>query len=333
MIGPTLRRIVAGTAAMLLSLPVFAQALSSQPIRIIVPFPAGSGTDVVARLVASKLAPRLGQPVVIVNQTGSSGVIGTQTVARAKPDGHTLLLANSSHTILPSTVPDLPFDVLADFAPVTPLSVGPIVLVAHKNVPANNIQELVALAKSKPGVLNYASPGAGTVPHLATELLQLRTGIEMVHVPYRGGAPAVMDVMAGVIELYFSAPSTAMPHLQSGAIKALGLSSAKVPEFIQKMPIIGQTKPIQEQGVPDFDLDLWYGILAPGKTPADIIVRLQSEIGEILRMPDVRETMNRLGVEPKPSTADEFGRFMRAEVKLWSEVAQRSKRRSNGTPQ
>lgn len=306
----------AALASLLIAAPAQSQiSYPTQPIKLLVPFPAGSGTDVVARLISRDLSQTLGQPVIVENQAGGGGLIATQSTARAAPDGHTLFLTTSAHAILPSLQSKLQFDVVDDFEAVSLVCAGPLVLTAHPSFPAKSISELISLAKSKPGQINYASSGTGTAPHLAVELLKSMTGIDIVHIPYRGGSPAMNDVVAGVVPLYFAAPSTAIPHVQSGAVRALGISTDKRPDFIKDIPTIA------EQGVPGYNTELWYGLLAPRNTPPEIVQKLNTEIAKILQKPEVRNVLLGLGFEPKNLTPAEFRDYIRAEVKRWAAVA------------
>lgn len=285
------------------------------PLRIIVPFPSGSGTDVVARLLAGELQPKLNQPVVVINQAGGGGIAATTATSRAEPDGNTIFLTTSAHAILPKVKKDLPFDIINDFAPVMLVCAGPLVLTVAAEFPAKNLQEMIALAKAKPAQINYASSGIATAPHLAMEYLNAKVGIQLVHIPYRGGAPAIADVASGNVPMYFGAPSSGLPFIASGKVRAIALSSATRPSFMPNIPTV------QEQGIADFNVELWYGILAPAKTPKARIAQLQKAVTEILAMPNVRETMLNLGFEPRPSTSEEFATYLKNEVKLWGEVA------------
>lgn len=307
---------IAGLALGALSAAAVAEGpYPTRPIKMIVPFPAGSGTDIVARLIGDELARRLGQPIVIENQAGGGTVVATRATASAEPDGHTLFLTTSAHAILPSLHRQLPFNVVTDFTPVMLVCAGPLVLTAHPSFPANNIQELIQLAKSKPGQINYASSGTGTAPHLAVELLKVKTGIDIVHVPYRGGAPAMNDVLAGHVSLYFAAPATALPHVTSGGVRALGQSAAERSELIKDIPTLA------EQGVTGYNVELWYGLLGPAKLPPAVVVRLQKEVADILNMAEVRKTLQGLGFQPKPSSSQQFADYIQSELQQWAEVA------------
>lgn len=309
--------VFAALAGLLLSAATAGGALAQTgaPLRILVPFPAGSGTDVIARLLAGELQPKLNQPVVVINQAGGGGISATLATAKAEPDGNTIFLTTSAHAILPKVKKDLPFDIIKDFAPVTLVCAGPLVLTVAADFPAKDLQELIALAKAKPGQIDYASSGIGTAPHLAMELLDAKAGIKLSHVPYRGGAPAIADVASGNVPMYFGAPSSGLPFIAAGKVRAIAISSAKRPSFMPNIPTV------QEQGIADFNVELWYGILAPAKTPPARIAQLQQDIKEILAKPNVRETMLGLGFEPRPSTPEEFATYLVSEIKLWGDVA------------
>lgn len=300
-------------AASLLS--VFAHSSPQAPLRIVVPFLAGSGSDVVARLIGAELAPRLGQSVVIINQAGGSGVIATQMVQRAGADGNTLLFVTTNHVILPATQRDLPFNVVEDFAPMLQVSAGPLVIAANSNLSARTVPELIALAKAKPGTINYATPGIGTVPHLAIELLSSLAGIKMVAIHYRGGPQAMTDVISGVVSFYLGTFASVLPYFDSGRAFPMAITSERRPSFIKDIPTI------VEQGLSNFSVEYWYGFIAPLKTPSARIRQLQTEITLIVNSPKVREALIRQGFEIRTTTEDEFRDYLRAEVKRWAEVA------------
>ncbi len=291
-------------------------AAQQQPLRIIVPFSAGSGSDVVARLVGNELTARLGgQPVVIVNQAGSSGIVATQTVQNAEPDGNTILLATTNHVLLPSSHASLPFNVIDDFAPVVQISTGPLVIAANTDFPAKTVPQMIALAKAKPGSINYATPGVGTVPHLAVELLNNMTGIKMVAVPYRGGTQAITDVVAGVVSFYLGTFASVLPAFESKKAFAMAITSKTRPSFIKDIPTIA------EQGVPEYNVEYWYGFVAPAKTPPARVAQLRDAIAAVVNLPKVRDAFILQGFEPKVTNPEAFGAYLRSELKLWSEVA------------
>jgi tripartite-type tricarboxylate transporter receptor subunit TctC len=322
---------LAAVAAVSIAMPslVTAQDFPSRPVTIVVPFPAGSGTDVVARLVAAELQPRLGQPVVVENQPGASGIVGSQTVAGADPDGHTIMLTSSSHAILPSIQDSLPFDVIDDFAPISMVSAGPVILTANKDLKANDLAELKALLEAEPDLITFASTGGGTIPAMAFELLKMRTGMQMPHVNYSGGSTAIVDVITGVTQLSFTAPSTAMPYLESGDIKALGLSSVDRPQFIVDSPIFADIPTLDAQGLEGFNVELWYGLLAPGGTPDEVVAKLQKEVAAVLESETIAKRFDELGVGARPTTSQEFADYLDAEVAQWAEVAAEMKAAGN----
>jgi tripartite-type tricarboxylate transporter receptor subunit TctC len=300
----------------LLLTPAFAFGQMTQtPLRIVVPFLAGSGSDVVARLIGVELGARIGQPVVIINQAGGSGIVAAQGVQNAAPDGNTLLLTTTNHVLLPATQKNLPFDVVEDFASVLQICGGPLVIAANIDFPAKTIPELIALAKAKPGTINYAAPGPGTVPHLAIELFGNMTGAKMVAIPYRGGPQAMNDVVSGAVSFYLGTFASVLPFFEGKLAFPLAITSQSRPSFAQDIPTIA------EQGVTGYNVEYWYGFVAPLKTPPERIKQLQAEIAAIVKEPKVRNLLVQQGFDPKPSTSDQFKAYMRDEVKRWAEVA------------
>ena len=285
-----------------------------RPVRVIVTFPAGGGTDIVARMIFQKVAERTGGSFVIDNRGGAGGTIGTELAAKASPDGYTIVVVSGSHTINPSLYKKLNYDAARDFAPVTMLVTGPGVLVVHPSLPARNVKELIALAKSRPGQLLYASPGNGTPPHLAAELFKAMAGVDIVHVPYKGNAQAMTDLIAGQESLSFPTGPSAMPHVQAKRLRALGVTSAKRVAGLPEIPTIA------ESGLPGYDASAWYGVLAPAGAPASIVAKLQSEIHIALRAPDIVDRLAAQGLEPAPNTPDEFARFIAAELAKWNRI-------------
>jgi len=295
-----------------------AQNYPTKPIRMIVPYPPAGGTDVVARILADPLSATLGQPIVIDNRGGAAGNLGTDLAAKAPPDGYTILFTLSSHTINPKLYDNLPFDVERDFAPISLAALSPQILVANPSVPANNVRELIALAKAQPGKLNFASVGTGSPGHIAGELFKLKTGVDMVHVPYKGGGPAVTDTLGGQVQLLFVTLPAAMQYVKAGKLKALAVTSDKRSEAAPEIPTIAET-------VPDCIVNSWYGALAPAKTPPAIIAKLQAAFAKVLAMPEVKAKLFQQGAEAASSSSAEFDARIRAELKQWEYVIREAK--------
>ena len=249
------------TLCLMISMETFAQSYPSGPMRIVVPFPPGGGTDMLARLLSRKLNENWGQSVITDNRPGANGTIGAAFVAKAIPDGHTLLLVPSGFTVNPSIYPKLPFNSERDLAPVTQLASGPLLVMVHPSLPAKSIQELIALAKARPGTINYASSGNGSPPHLATELFKYMAGVNLIHIPYKGGGPAMVDLLAGQVSIYFNAILQALPYVKAGRLRSLAVTSGK------RFPSVPEIPTIAESGVPGYDMTNWYGLLVTGGTP------------------------------------------------------------------
>ena len=296
-----------------------AQDYPTRAIRLIVPFSPGGVADTSARVVADRLATRLGQQVIVENRAGASGNIGTQQVAQAAPDGYTLVLGfDGTMVINPWVFPNIPFDTVKDFVPVTKLGDATLIMVAHPSVAANNMKELIALAKTKPGTLSYCTSGTGGTPHLAGELLNQRAGISLVHIPYKGGGQAVGDVVGGQIPLVYTAIASAQQYVKSGRLKALGVSGAKRSSSLPDVPTF------VESGLEGFVVDSWVGIFAPAKTPRAIVDRLQRELAAILATAEVRERYAVLGIDPVGNTSEQFGEQVRADLAKWEKVVKQA---------
>lgn len=291
-----------------------AQTYPTRAVRFIIPQSAGSATDTVARMIGTRLAEKFGQPVVHENRVGAGGIIGVELVAKAAPDGYTIAIVSATHTVNPSLRRNLPFDTIADFAPVTMATAQPYVMLAHPSLPAKNVKELVALARARPGQINYASSGAGTLGHLGFELLKTTANINMVHVPYKGIVPAITDIVGGHVSLLYSTVVSGMPQVNAGKLRALAVSSAKRAQVAPGVPTVA------ESGFPGYDVSGWYGILAPAKTPTDIITRLNSEIVTILRSPAATERLAMDGSEAVGSTPEQFAAHIRSEIAKWGKV-------------
>ena len=293
---------------------VIAQPYPSKPIRLIVPYPPGGPTDFVGRLVGQKLSQRVGQQVVVDNRPGAGTIIGSELVARATPDGHTLLFGTGGGTFLtPLILPNVPFDPLRDFAPVAMLVMSPQVLVTHPSVAAGSVKELVALAKAKPGALNFASVGTGTSPHLGGELFQALTGTRLVHVPYKGTGPAMTDLMAGQVHVMFTSMPSVLAHVTAGRLRLLGTGGTKRSANIPDTPLIAET-------VPGFELITWYGIFAPARTPDAIVKRLNAEIAKVLADAEVHEKFGSQGLEIIIMTPVELKRHTEQETIRWARL-------------
>lgn len=302
--------------ALALVLPVVAAPAAEYPeraVRVIVTFPAGGGTDIVARMVFQKVAERSGATFVIDNRGGAGGTIGTDLAAKAAPDGYTIVVVSGSHTINPALYKKLPFDSVRDFAPVAMLVTGPGLLVVHPSLPARNVRELITLARSQRGGLLYASAGNGTPPHLAAELFKLMTATQIAHVPYKGNAQAMTDLIAGQIALSFPTIPSALPHLQTGKLRAMGVTSAKRVGALPEIPAIAET-------VTGYDGSAWYGVLAPAGTPAAIVTRLHTELMTALRTPDLKDKLVSQGLEPATYTPEEFSALIVSELAKWAKV-------------
>ncbi len=300
--------------ALIQALPASAQSYPSRPIRFIVPFPPGGGNDVVGRIVAQKLNESLGVPVVIDNRGGAGGTIGTDITSKAPPDGHTMLVNNISLAVNATLYPKLPYDTLRDLAPVSLLGRQPNILVAHPAVPVSSVKDMLALARAKPGQVIYGSGGVGTAGHLATELLMLMTRIEMVHVPYKGLGPALIDLMGGRVQIVVSTLASALPQVKGGKLKPLAVTTAKRSAFFPELPTMA------EGGVPGYEFSTWYALLVPGATPKAIVERLNAETVKILGVPALKEQFSGQGLEATPSSPAESGAYLRSEVAKWSKV-------------
>ena len=285
-----------------------------RPVRVIVTFPPGGGTDIVARMVFQKMAERSGAAFIIDNRGGAGGTIGTELAAKSPAHGYTLVVVSGSHTINPSLYAKLPYDTVRDFAPVTMLVTGPGLLVVHPSLPARTVRELIALAKERPGQLLYASAGNGTPPHLAAELFKHMTHTNIVHIPYKGNAQAMTDLVAGQVSLSFPTIPSALPHVQAAKLRALGVTSARRSSAVPGIPAIG------EAGVPGYEGSAWYGVLAPAGTPQGMINRWQMELRDVMRAPELRDKLNAQGLEPVASAPAEFAAVIALELVKWSKV-------------
>jgi tripartite-type tricarboxylate transporter receptor subunit TctC len=316
------RRIVAAACGLLLTalaLTASAQtAYPNKPVRIVVPYPPGGPTDTAARVVFQQVAESTGQQFIIDNRPGAGGNIGAEIVARAAPDGYTLLVATTAHAINMSLFKNINYDVVKDFAPITLLTQGPLVLVATPSFPANNVRELIALAKAKPGTLNFASSGNGQSTHLSGELFNTMAGIKLSHIPYKGSAPALTDVMGGQVPLMFDTMLSAMPFVKSGKLKALAVTST------DRSPAAPDLPTIAESGLPGYSVFAWNGLLAPAGTPKAVIAQLSEELKKAMALSQVKEKFSAQGFDASWDTPDQFGTFLKGEVDKWTRTVKAS---------
>ena len=297
-----------------LSDPARAQTFPSRPVRIIVAFPAGGGTDIVARTLSPKLSEALGQQVVVDNRGGASGLVGTELAAKSAPDGHTLFMGTLGNlSVNPLLFSKLPFDVARDFAPLTQAVSVTFMLYVHPSLPVKTVRDLITLAKSRPGSINYASSGSGGAPHLAAELFNSLAGIKMIHVPYKGSSPSFTDVLGGQVPITFDSLTQGLPYVTTGRLHTVATLGPKRTQVLPDMPTVNET-------LAGYEVVNWFGIVVPAGTPREIIARLHSEIVKILRMPDISERLSAQGSDPVGSSPDEFGAFMKSETAKWARV-------------
>jgi len=300
------------------SFAAWAQTYPSKPIKLIVTYPPAGGADTMARLIAAKLSESLGQPVIVENRPGASGQIGAEVVAKSAPDGYTLMLDASSYAVNPSLYPKLPYDPNKAFAPITLLALFPNMLVVTPSFPATSVKELVAMAKAKPGTISYASSGNGSAQHLAAELFKQQAGIDMMHVPYKGGGPAMIDVMAGQVPVFFANMASALGHVKGGKLRALAITGSKRSPNMPELPTLA------ESGVPGYEVYEWNVVFAPAGTPAAIVNRLHEHIAKALAMKDVRERIAALGGEINGGTPQATEKFLREQMNKWSRVVKQA---------
>jgi len=302
------------TALTTFSLHTLAQGFPARPVRIVVPYTPGGITDVTTRMVGQDLARSLGQNVIVDNRPGANSILGVELVAKANPDGYTLASVIAAHAANQTLYAKLPYHSIKSFETVSLIATAPLILCAANSLPATNFKELIALARSKPGQLTFASSGVGAAAHLSMEYLMMSTGIKMIHVPYKGTAPALQDLMGGQVQVMFDVPSSMLPHVRSGKIRGIAMASEKRASVAPDLPTIS------ELGVPGYAAGTWVGFLAPAGTPADRVARLGKDIGEATRRPEIRERFVQLGIEPVGNSPAEFGRFLRDEVEKWAKV-------------
>ena len=305
-------------SAALLASAAWAQAYPSHPVRIVIPLSPGGTTDVPGRIVAQKLSETLGQQFFVENRAGAGGTIGSDFVAKSRPDGYTLLLTASPFVISPHVYKNMPYDALADFAPVIRIASGPYVLVVHPSLGVKSVGELIALAKKNPGKIDFASSGNGGAQHLVTELFMYTAGIKLNHVPYKGSGPAQQDLMSGIVKVSFVGTPIAIPLTKSGRLIALGVSTAR------RSPEMPEIPTIAEAGVPGFEARVWIGLLAPAGTPGEIVGKLNGEIAKLIRTEEVKKLLVPTGMEPDPDSPAQFGAFLKEDYDKWGKVVRES---------
>jgi tripartite-type tricarboxylate transporter receptor subunit TctC len=298
--------------------PAFGQNYPNRPVRIVVPYPPGGGTDILARTLAQKLTELLGQPVVVDNRAGANGIIGTDQAAKAKPDGYTVLIAIATHAINPMLYAKLPYDTNTDLLPVSLLAEYPFVITVHPTVPAKTIREFIAFAKTHRNQLSYASSGVGSGPHLGMELFKTMTGIEMVHVPYKGSGAAMTDVVSGQVQVFLNNFLSGMPMIKSGKVRPLAVTSLKRSSAMPELPTVA------ESGVPGFAVTGWYGMLVPAGTPAPVLNTLHEAVVSAVKSKDIKDRLSGDAAEPVGSTPQEFADFLRIEIDKWASVIKKA---------
>ncbi len=291
-----------------------ARPYPTKPVRLVVPFAPGGTNDILGRIIADKFAERLGQPIVVDNRAGANSVVGSEIVARSSPDGYTLLIASAGIAVTPSIMRLLPYDTERDFAPVGLVGGGPYLMVVHPLVPAKTVNEFVAWVKLRPGQVNYASVGTGSPPHLAAELLKITAGIDMQHIPYKGGAAVLPDLIGGRVSMFFGSIATLQPHVHAGRLRAIGVTTVRRAADMPELPTF------IESGLAGFEVNGWYGLLGPGKMPGAIVTRLNAELRRVLADSDTRARFLANGMEPAGGTAGEFAALIRSEIAKWAKV-------------
>lgn len=309
-----IRSVVVAVFAGAAAIAACAQSFPSRPVRLLVPFAPGGTTDVVARVVGAKLAEVMGQPVVVDNRAGGSTIIGTEALARAAPDGYTIMLATPDFTVNPSLQPKLPYDTLKDFAPIALIGTYPMVMVANADHKLASAGDVVAQAKARPGQINYASAGNGSMPHLCAEMFNSLAGVKLTHVPYKGNGPAVADLLAGHVSLLFTGGPAVASHVKSGKLKMLAVSTAKRHASLPDVPTVA------ESAVPGYEVTAWFGFIAPAGVPQEVIARLNADISRALQAPEVRGKLSSLGAELSAGTPEAFGKLIRDEIDKWGRV-------------
>jgi tripartite-type tricarboxylate transporter receptor subunit TctC len=315
---PAVRLALALAVALVCASAAHAQTWPSKPIRYIVPFPPGGATDILARSMADKLGPALGQPVIVENRAGAAGNLGTELAAKAAPDGYTILMVTVAQSISETLYAKLGYNLMRDLVPVILVARVPNVMVVHPSVPARSVKEFIDYAKANPGKLNFASSGSGTSIHMSGELFKLLTGVDIVHVPYKGSAAALTDLIGGQVSVMFDNLPPSMPHIRSGKLRALAITTTT------RYPALPDLPTMVEAGVPGYESSSWFGIMVPTGTSKEVVARLNAEARKIMAMPDVHERFDQQGAVASPGTPEDFDRFIRAEIEKWGKVVKAS---------
>ena len=309
-----MHRIALALSLLLANTAAWSQAYPAHPVRIIVPYGVGGPADIYGRFLANKLQEEMKQAFVVEDHPGGGAIVGTDLVAKSAPDGYTLLMMSNTHTVNETLIPKKPFDLMRDFAPITGVNYSDLIMVINPSVPAKNLKEFIALAKSKPGTLNYASSGPGTPYHMAGELFKAMAGVDIVHIPHKGSDQARTAVLGGQVQMMFDAITTMTGQVRAGKVRALGTTGTKRSAVTPDVPTIS------EAGVPGYEATIWLGVMAPAKTPRPILEKLNAEINKVINAPDVKEAWAKQGAQPMGMSVDEFDKFLRQEIVKWAKV-------------
>lgn len=310
-------KLITGLALTVLCGAAMAQNYPAKTVRMVVGYPPGGPTDLIARIVSQKLSESWGQQVIVDNRPGASGMIGAELTVRAAPDGYTLLMVPVTYAVTPSLYPKMTYDAAKDLAPVAQVAAAPFILVVHPTLPVKTVKDLITLARSRPAQLNYASASTGGMPHLAGELFNTMTGVKMIHIPYKGAAPATTDLLAGQVQLMFNNMLSAMPQVKNGRLRAIAVTSSKRSAAAPELPAIAET-------VPGYEASGWYAALGPAAMPRELIGKINNDMNRIMKMPDVMQRLAGDGVEAVGTTPDQFGTYLRSEISKWGKVVQAS---------
>ena len=309
-----MHRVVIALAAAVFSAAAWSQSYPAKTVKIVVPYGVGGPADIYARFIGAKLQDALGQTFIVEDRPGAGSIVGTDYVAKSEPDGYTLLMMSNTHTVNETLIPKKPFELMRDFAPITGVNYSDLLMVIHPSVPANNLKEFIALAKSKPGALNYASSGNGTPYHMAGELFKAMAGVDIVHIPHKGSDGARTSILGGQVQMMFDAVPTMAANARAGKVKALATSGAK------RSPVTPDLPTVAEAGVPGYESGIWLGLMAPAKTPRPVLEKLNAEVNKIINSPEVKEAWAKQGAFPMGMSIDGFDKFLRDDIAKWSKV-------------